>query len=106
MTFHYVTSLSELSPGRYGILAPPEENAIYTPIPTTLCLVPGMVFDRHGYRIGYGGGYYDRFLRDFDGSAVGLVYRDHLLPSLPHGRYDLAVSALVTEDGILAVAAR
>ena len=102
MHFHYVTSLSVLTPGRFGIREPPESNEIYTPGPTTLCLVPGMVFDRHGYRIGYGGGYYDRFLRDFDGTAVGVVYRDLLLPSLPHGRYDLAVAALATEGGIVA----
>ena len=101
MHFHYVTSLDLLVPGRFGIMEPAEECEPYAPVPSSLCLVPGMVFDRRGYRIGYGGGYYDRFLRDFDGTAVGVVYRDFLVPTLPHGRYDLAVAAIATEEGII-----
>lgn len=101
MTFHYIKSLSELRAGTYGIPEPPSDAAIFTSAPATLCLVPGIVFDRRGYRIGYGGGYYDRFLRALDGAAIGIVYHDFILPTLPSGRYDLAVSALATDRGIL-----
>ena len=66
-----------------------------------LCLVPGVVFDVHGYRIGYGGGYYDRFLHDYNGACAGLVYRDFILPVLPHGRFDLALPVMITDGGIL-----
>ena len=103
MTFHYIASLSELTPGAYGIPEPPEANERFLGAAATLCLVPGIVFDREGYRVGYGGGYYDRFLRDFDGTAIGTVYHDFLLDALPHGRFDLAVSALATERGMLPV---
>ena len=104
MTFHYIESLEELVPGAYyGIPEPPTGSELFLPTPATLCLVPGIVFDRGGYRIGYGGGYYDRFLRDFDGAAIGVVYHDFILPALPRGRYDLAVSALATDRGILPV---
>ncbi len=103
MTFHYVASLTSLTHGAYGIPEPPEGCEPFVPTPATLCLVPGIVFDRRGYRIGYGGGYYDRFLRTLEGAAIGIVYHDFILPALPSGRYDLAVSALATDRGILPV---
>ncbi len=101
MTFHYIESLSVLERGAFGIPEPPRTCDVFVPAPATLCLVPGIVFDRMGYRVGYGGGYYDRFLRDFDGTAIGVVYHDFILDALPHGRHDLAVSAMATERGIL-----
>jgi 5-formyltetrahydrofolate cyclo-ligase len=61
--------------------------------------VPGVAFDRRGRRIGYGGGYYDRFLRGLPaftvGIAFGLQVRDE---DLPAGSFDLPVDAIVTED--------
>ena len=101
MSFHFVSSLSELSPGKYGILEPPAEAPVFSPAPATLCLVPGLSFDRFGYRLGYGRGYYDRFLSRFEGTALGVVYRMFLSDTLPHGAFDFTVSALVTEGGIL-----
>ena len=64
--------------------------------------MPGVVFDVHGYRIGYGGGYYDRFLHGFHGSVAGLIYRDFIIPSLPRGRYDRALPIMITEGGMIA----
>ncbi len=102
MTFHYIESLDDLVPGEhYGIPEPPPGSELLLPTPATLCLVPGIVFDRRGYRVGYGGGYYDRFLRELDGAAIGVVYHDFILPTLPSGRHDLTVSALATDRGIL-----
>ena len=101
MTFRYASSLTELSPGKYGIPEPQEECPPYEGSPATLCLVPAIVYDRNGRRIGYGGGYYDRFLRAFPVTALGVIYRAFVLPSLPLGRYDYAVTALATERGIL-----
>ena len=104
MHFRYVSSLAEdLSPGSYGILEPSENVPIYESEddPAALCLVPGVVFDRRGYRIGYGGGYYDHFLHSFRGSVAGIVYRDFIVQSLPYGRYDLALPVMITDGGIL-----
>lgn len=68
-----------------------------------LALVPGLAFDARGYRLGYGGGFYDAFLRDFAGMSVGLCRSAMLLESLaalgatePH---DLPVGLVVTEMG-------
>ena len=61
--------------------------------------VPGVAFDRRGARIGYGGGYYDRFLRGLPAFTVGLVFGLQVLDEdLPTGRFDLAVDAIVTEE--------
>lgn len=61
--------------------------------------VPGVAFDRRGARIGYGGGYYDRFLRGLRTFTVGLVFGLQVLDEdLPAGRFDLPVDAIVTEE--------
>ena len=61
--------------------------------------VPGVAFDRGGRRIGYGGGYYDRFLRGLPAFTVGLVFGLQVVEDeLPAGRFDLPVDAIVTEE--------
>ena len=65
-------------------------------------LVPGIAFSAGGYRLGYGKGYYDRYLSSFKGTKVGVAYTDFIANSVPHGRFDLAVDVLITERGIYA----
>ncbi|MEW5828848.1 MAG: 5-formyltetrahydrofolate cyclo-ligase [Chloroflexota bacterium] len=65
-----------------------------------LVLAPGLAFDRCGWRLGYGGGYYDRFLRDFGGISVGVVFEALLFDSLPHGGFDVPVGWVVCEGGL------
>lgn len=104
MTYHYVTDLSQLKEGYYGIKEPPKEFEKYDPKDSekinTICFVPAIVYDKAGYRIGYGKGYYDRFLPGFYGSKIGIIYNDFILPRIPRGRYDLHVDVLVTEKGV------
>jgi 5-formyltetrahydrofolate cyclo-ligase len=63
--------------------------------------VPGLAFDRAGWRLGYGGGYFDRFLQDFGGVSVGAVFQALLLDSLPHGEYDVPMQWLVMEGELI-----
>jgi 5-formyltetrahydrofolate cyclo-ligase len=61
--------------------------------------VPGVAFDRSGGRVGYGGGYYDRFLRGLPAFRVGLAFGLQVIEGpLPTGRFDLVVQAIVTEE--------
>ncbi len=70
--------------------------------PRAVALVPGLAFDRRGFRIGYGGGFYDRFLAAFPGVSVGLCRDAALLPALPGLEpHDQPVAAVVTESEVL-----
>lgn len=101
MTFHWVSSLEELSEGAYGIREPAANAPVVTDFANAFCLVPALGFDRHGYRIGYGKGYYDRFLTDFDGVCAGIGYSPLLCDALPYESTDKTVSMIITERGIL-----
>ncbi|MBE6541532.1 MAG: 5-formyltetrahydrofolate cyclo-ligase [Ruminococcaceae bacterium] len=103
MKYHIVNSLDELQPDAYGICEPPEENPIYDAENETggaVCFVPGLVYDRAGYRLGYGKGFYDRYLSGFSGCTIGVVYSDYILPEVPRGRFDMSVDILLTEKGV------
>jgi len=102
MVFHrYVPDNLIIHP--FGMAEPAAHLPQVSPKEIQLVLTPGLAFDRSGGRLGYGGGYFDRFLKDFGGVSVGVVYRDLLLNTIPHGRYDIPMSWLVTEDGIVKV---
>lgn len=100
MSYHLVRSLDELKPGAYHISEPPAHAPKYEGGDRAICLIPGLVFDNAGYRLGYGKGYYDRFLPGFSGVTVGIVYSDFICERVPRGRYDLSVEILVTEKGV------
>ncbi len=105
MEFRYVADESTLIPGKFGLLEPgPSAPRYEERKPGDICLVPGLLFDRKGGRLGYGGGYYDRFLSDFPGIRIGLTMRALLTDKpLPCGRFDLPVHVLITEKGVTTV---
>jgi 5-formyltetrahydrofolate cyclo-ligase len=103
MKYHIVSSLDELKPDSYGISEPSEDAPIYDVKNETagaVCFVPGLVYDKAGYRLGYGKGFYDRYLSEFSGCTIGVVYSDYILPEVPRGRYDVSVDILLTEKGV------
>jgi 5,10-methenyltetrahydrofolate synthetase len=87
----------------FGMAEPAPHLLQVSPAEIQLVLAPGLAFDRNGWRLGYGGGFFDRFLRDFAGVSVGVVYRALLLESVPHGKYDIPMNWLVTEDRLIRV---
>ena len=98
MEFYYIDSMDELLPGAFGVLEPlPNPDKLYKEREGGLCLVPAFSYDWNGFRLGYGKGYYDRFLSRFEGRMVGLCYSDCVQRVLPHGRFDRQVELLVTE---------
>ena len=104
MGFFQVTSPQELLQGRFDLWEPdPRRCAPWRRREGALCLVPGIAFDRQGYRLGYGKGYYDRFLAGFSGTAAGLCFRELALERLPRGPQDRRVDVLVTEAGVLPI---
>ncbi len=104
VNFHYVKSLDELAKGAWSIKEPREDSEIWeSGHGSTVCILPGMAFDRDGYRLGYGKGYYDRFLSSNQMTKVGVVYSEFIVDSLPRGRFDLSVDVIVTERNIKAI---
>ena len=108
MEYHIVDSVEALDVGAYGISEPPADAPVWHADQCEadthpVCIVPGLVFDRAGYRVGYGKGYYDRYLSTFPGVRVGIVYADCVLARIPRGRFDLSVDVLVTDKGVRAV---
>lgn len=100
MEFHYINSVDELSPGTFSVLEPPSDFPVVTDFTGCLMIVPGMQFDMNGYRIGYGKGYYDRYMSKFTGISVGICYSNELVPFMYHGKYDKAVNIIVTDKKI------
>ncbi len=100
MTYRVVRSFDELERGSYGIMEPSGTSPEFDPAKPAVCFVPALLFDREGYRVGYGKGYYDRFLHRFGGSKIGLAYNEFILPSVPRGRFDVAVDLMVSETGV------
>ena len=96
-----LTAIEELVPARFGILEPGPDFQRITPVPNNaLCLVPGIVFSANGYRIGYGGGYFDRFLSSFSGKSIGLAFECQIqAPWIPEP-HDRSVSIVLTEENL------
>lgn len=99
MVFRTVPSLAELKAGAYGIPEPPCCFPSVQDFAESLCLVPALSFTKDGLRLGYGGGFYDRFLSDFDGCSVGLTYEALFSRSLPCLATDRRVQLILTEKG-------
>ncbi|MDN6196361.1 MAG: 5-formyltetrahydrofolate cyclo-ligase [Atopostipes suicloacalis] len=100
MNFYQINNYSEVKKGHFGLEEPIVEKTIYTKKENIdFLLVPGLIFSKEGYRIGFGGGYYDRYLADFSNSTLSLVWTKQLVENLPINKYDIAVDHLLTEDG-------
>lgn len=97
MNMHLIRSMDDLREGAYGILEPDESLPILTQTKNAVCIVPAFCNDYRGYRVGYGGGYYDRYLSHFEGVKIGVNYSDCVRPRLLGGRYDVPIDVLVTD---------
>jgi 5-formyltetrahydrofolate cyclo-ligase len=86
----------------FGMAEPAPYLPVVLPEEIRLALVPGLAFDRSGWRLGYGGGYYDRFLSDFAGITAGIVFHELLLPEVPHSLLDIPMQWVVSEQGRVA----
>lgn len=94
LVFRAVKSLSELQADRYSIPAPADVCPAVTDFSHCLCVVPGVCFSHEGERIGYGGGYYDRFLAQTDLTSFGVTYKELVFDSLPADEHDIKVDAV------------
>lgn len=101
MEFYQIKSLDDLISGSFNIREP-DVNAcmVYNDYDNAICIVPAICFDKVGNRIGYGKGYYDRFLRKFTSATIGLCYNDFIIEKIPADNFDVQVDYIITEKGI------
>jgi 5-formyltetrahydrofolate cyclo-ligase len=98
LTFYELSSGKYLVKGRFGIMEPLPYGPVDDKI--DLLIVPGIAFDKKGYRLGYGKGYYDKYLAKKRIASIGLAYSFQLLEDLPRDKHDERLDAVATEDGI------
>ncbi|MBS7526987.1 5-formyltetrahydrofolate cyclo-ligase [Fusibacter paucivorans] len=106
MIFYQVNTLEHLKTSRLGIKEPdPSRCELGDPQQLSIVLTPGVAFTQDGYRLGYGGGYYDRFFQTIseDVQRVGLAFELQMLPEIPHESHDIRVHCVVTEQHIYEV---
>ncbi|MGN1014067.1 MAG: 5-formyltetrahydrofolate cyclo-ligase [Butyricicoccus sp.] len=96
-----ITSWEDLTEQTYGIPEPGDHCPAIAPDDIELCLVPALACDRQGYRLGYGGGFYDRFLPQTGGMTTALCAASRLLSALPVEPYDVSCSCIITENEVL-----
>lgn len=101
MRFLRYTDHNSLTRDRFGILAPDSDADEAVLTAHTLCLVPGIAAGRDGSRLGYGGGFYDRFLPRFMGYSLFALYHRFVFDTLPHQSHDYRLAHIITEKGEL-----
>jgi 5-formyltetrahydrofolate cyclo-ligase len=112
ISFKIIKSAGDLVSGAFGIREPSPECEDYGAYAAkrnaengrpllAVCIVPTLAFDKEGYRIGYGKGYYDRYLPGFDGAKIGLCHSRFCMPSLPYGKFDVKLDVCITETGVM-----
>ena len=98
MDFYVIKSLDMLEKGCFGVYEPKtnvcEKLSDYS---ESMSIVPGLSFDGSGCRLGYGKGYYDRFLSVYDGVSAGICYSNCMVSRVPKDRYDVPVDFVITE---------
>ena len=95
---------SELAPGTFGILEPKPENVHPVSLDTVdVMFVPGIVWDREGYRLGWGRGYFDRVIKNLPQHvrSAGLAFNMQLIGKVPRDQFDVPVDMVVTESRVI-----
>ena len=99
MVFHVIESFADLHEGMYRISEPDISLPVAEVTDRTVCIIPGLAFTENGGRLGYGGGYYDRFLAaNINVYRLAVAYYRMIVNELPLSSHDLKVDSIVTEE--------
>ncbi len=107
LEFVAIASLEQLVAASFNLLEPAKELPAVTEDQknNSICIVPALLVDAKGYRLGYGAGFYDRFLSTYPGKKICLAYQQNLSRTmLPHTALDVAVDMVITESEVLTCA--
>ncbi|ABO67734.1 MULTISPECIES: 5-formyltetrahydrofolate cyclo-ligase [Geobacillus] len=102
MTFRQIASFAQLEKAYAGLLEPIEEQTTALGHDEfDLIIVPGVCFTKTGYRIGYGGGYYDRYLQGITATTAALAYSFQVVEDIPVEDHDVPVEFMITDQGVI-----
>ncbi|RXI99451.1 5-formyltetrahydrofolate cyclo-ligase [Anaerobacillus alkaliphilus] len=94
--FYEITSYTELEDSFYSLKEPITNIApLVSKEEIDLLIVPGIIFDKRGFRIGYGGGYYDRFLSNYQNKTLSLAFDFQIVNDIPTETHDIAVGKII-----------
>ena len=99
LVFRKIKSLSELEQGNFSVMEPKESCLTVKKI--HVIIVPAIALTREGYRLGYGYGYYDRYLSDKKSKTIALTYSKQIVRGFPHSDRDVRINYIITEDEII-----
>ena len=103
LDFYRLEAFQQLDESYFNLREPiPEQTVKISKEKIDLLIVPGLIYDKRGYRVGFGGGYYDRFLADFPNKTVSILYSGQLKDEIPNEPFDIEVQHLITENGFIA----
>jgi 5-formyltetrahydrofolate cyclo-ligase len=94
-----ISSLDQLERGNYGVMEPPTDD-IAEKNEIDIVFVPGVAFDNYGFRVGYGAGYYDRFLKEYKGIKAGICFNLQIVENASPDEHDIPMEYLISEKGI------
>ena len=105
MEFYYIDSFEGFVRSSFGVPEPPEDPARQADEPDVLLLMPGLAFDRAHNRVGYGGGFYDRYIERYQAKGArffkpALAYPFQIVEGIPAKEHDIRVDAVLTADEI------
>ncbi len=105
ISFYIINSLDSLEISSYGIAEPVENpDTLVRSFDSSLCIVPALAYDMKGFRLGYGGGYYDKFLSSHKNiTTMGICYSACLTDSLINEEHDISIDYLMTEKDFVEV---
>lgn len=101
MALHAIDSLNNLQSGPFGIPEPHHEDPVVPEEEVDIAIIPGIAFDESGWRLGWGGGFYDRFLSKTSAISIGLAFELQITHSLPIEMHDKQVDYIITEERII-----
>jgi 5-formyltetrahydrofolate cyclo-ligase len=102
MAFYILNDFTQLEEVYFGLKEPKvDETVIVEKNDIELLIVPGVCYTLNGFRVGYGGGYYDRYLEHFHGNTVSLLFECQLVDGIPANEFDIPVKQIITEDRVI-----
>ena len=97
MDFFTIRDMQDLSRGAWGISEPNADRPLCVPDEASLCIVPALAADAEGYRLGHGGGYYDRYFAAHPVRKLGVCYAFCVSPALPREPFDIPIDLWITD---------